>query len=272
MIAMALACEPDLLDRGRTHDSARRHDPGAGAGLAARPAAEERHGGSAHHARSRRGRGNGASRRVMYAGESSKARRADGILPRLPRIPIRASFSPRCPSVRGAANGSAVIRGSVPPLSREFIGCRFAERCDQAWDLCREQRACVACSGDQHGARCHLLASESGHAKRPESRGFWLASEAAAPDSSVHAPAPLLTVTDLRVHFPIRKGLLQRVVGHVKAVDGVSLAIRRRTHAGARGGVRLWQDDGGEGHAAAGPEPTGGRVDVRRRRPARAWR
>ncbi len=30
----------------------------------------------------------------------------------------------------------------------------------------------------------------------------------------------------LKVHFPIRKGLLKRTVGHVKAVDGVSLDIR----------------------------------------------
>ncbi len=29
----------------------------------------------------------------------------------------------------------------------------------------------------------------------------------------------------MRVHFPIRKGILQRVVGQVKAVDGVSLDI-----------------------------------------------
>jgi peptide/nickel transport system ATP-binding protein len=35
----------------------------------------------------------------------------------------------------------------------------------------------------------------------------------------------LLQVTDLKVHFPIRKGLFKRVAGHVKAVDGVSLKI-----------------------------------------------
>jgi len=35
----------------------------------------------------------------------------------------------------------------------------------------------------------------------------------------------ILQVKDLRVHFPIRKGILQRTVGHVKAVDGVSLQI-----------------------------------------------
>ncbi len=39
------------------------------------------------------------------------------------------------------------------------------------------------------------------------------------------APA-LLRADDLRVWFPIKKGFLQRVVDHVKAVDGVSLEIR----------------------------------------------
>jgi len=38
---------------------------------------------------------------------------------------------------------------------------------------------------------------------------------------------PLLCVVDLKQHFPIRAGLLQRVVGQVKAVDGVSFEIRR---------------------------------------------
>ena len=37
---------------------------------------------------------------------------------------------------------------------------------------------------------------------------------------------PLLTVGDLKVHFPIRRGFLfDRTVGHVKAVDGVSFEI-----------------------------------------------
>jgi len=37
---------------------------------------------------------------------------------------------------------------------------------------------------------------------------------------------PLLTVSDLMVHFPIRRGLLfDRTVGHVKAVDGVGFEI-----------------------------------------------
>ncbi|WEX08886.1 oligopeptide/dipeptide ABC transporter ATP-binding protein [Chelativorans sp. AA-79] len=39
--------------------------------------------------------------------------------------------------------------------------------------------------------------------------------------------APLLSVRDLKVHFPIRGGLLGKPVGWVKAVDGVSLDIAR---------------------------------------------
>jgi len=35
----------------------------------------------------------------------------------------------------------------------------------------------------------------------------------------------LLQVENLRTHYPIRKGLLGRTVGHVRAVDGVSFAI-----------------------------------------------
>jgi microcin C transport system ATP-binding protein len=42
-----------------------------------------------------------------------------------------------------------------------------------------------------------------------------------APDAPVIAEAKAL-----KVHFPIRRGLLRRVVGHIKAVDGVDVAIR----------------------------------------------
>ncbi|MFC1606638.1 ABC transporter ATP-binding protein [Candidatus Latescibacterota bacterium] len=37
----------------------------------------------------------------------------------------------------------------------------------------------------------------------------------------------ILTVKDLTKHFPIRKGLFSKVVGHVRAVDGISFDIRR---------------------------------------------
>src|SRR5262245_49592376 len=36
---------------------------------------------------------------------------------------------------------------------------------------------------------------------------------------------PILEVTDLKKHFPIKKGLFSRTVGYVRAVDGVSFSV-----------------------------------------------
>ena len=50
-----------------------------------------------------------------------------------------------------------------------------------------------------------------------------------SPDERHHAtpPSELVRLEGLEVHFPIRQGVLKRTVGHVRAVDGVDLGIRR---------------------------------------------
>jgi peptide/nickel transport system ATP-binding protein len=44
-------------------------------------------------------------------------------------------------------------------------------------------------------------------------------------ERSIESTHPLLEVRNLKKHYPITRGLLRRVVGHVKAVDDVSFAI-----------------------------------------------
>lgn len=48
----------------------------------------------------------------------------------------------------------------------------------------------------------------------------------APPPPRPHA-APLLEADDIKVWFPVRRGILRRVKGHIKAVDGVTFALRR---------------------------------------------
>ncbi len=47
--------------------------------------------------------------------------------------------------------------------------------------------------------------------------------------------APVIKADDLRVWFPIKKGLLRRTVGHVKAVDGVDVTVREGHNVGVVG-------------------------------------
>ena len=46
---------------------------------------------------------------------------------------------------------------------------------------------------------------------------------------------PVVEVDDVRVHFPIIKGVMRRPVGHVKAVDGISLIVREGQTVGVVG-------------------------------------
>ncbi len=57
------------------------------------------------------------------------------------------------------------------------------------------------------------------------------------PDPAPPQPAaPLILETkDLKVWFPIRRGVLRKTVGHVKAVDGVSVTLRRGETLGVVG-------------------------------------
>jgi peptide/nickel transport system ATP-binding protein/oligopeptide transport system ATP-binding protein len=87
--------------------------------------------------------------------------------------------------------------------------------------------------------------------------------------------SPVLEVRDLVKHFPIHGGLLQRRVGEVRAVDGVSFAIRRGETLGLVG-------ESGCGKSTIGKtvlkliEPTAGRIlldgeDVTGLAPSAMW-
>jgi oligopeptide/dipeptide ABC transporter ATP-binding protein len=73
----------------------------------------------------------------------------------------------------------------------------------------------------------------------------------------------ILEVKDLKMHFPIYRGLFQKVVGHLKAVDGVSFSLREREVLGLVG-------ESGCGKTTVGRtilrlyDPTSGEIRYRR--------
>ncbi len=158
---------------------------------------------------------------VMYAGqivESAGRRDFFGAA----RHPYSHKLFRSVPSRNKRGGALEVIAGAVPSLAQEFHGCRFAERCDWAWEQCRTTLPEWQPEGD-HGVRCHLYTAVG--RGRPGPAGM-TAEAAMQTREAGHTPTPpVLQVKDLAVHFPIRRGVLQRVAGYVRAVDGVSLTV-----------------------------------------------
>jgi peptide/nickel transport system ATP-binding protein len=161
---------------------------------------------------------------VMYAGEIVESARRDDFF-RNPAHPYSRKLFASLPDRQARDRSLAVIQGRVPSLTGEIRGCRFADRCDFAWPLCRATHPAWSTVEADHGVRCHLYSERAGE-KEEGASGSVAAQSAARGPVHPDTDMPLLAVQDLKVYFPIRKGILKRVVGHVKAVDGVSLSVR----------------------------------------------
>jgi len=156
---------------------------------------------------------------VMYAGHIVEQATREQLF-EAPAHPYTQKLFAALPDAQHHGRPLAAIPGSVPPLNDIPQACRFAPRCDKAWDLCHEQAPAWTVLEDGRGVRCHLYTQRNADVE-PRVRIVAKPEQVARPA----AASSILEVSNLRVHFPIRKGLLQRTVGHVKAVDGVSLSI-----------------------------------------------
>ena len=94
-------------------------------------------------------------------------------------------------------------------------------------------RVCVMTNGEivERGSTREIFASP----QHPYTKHL-LASEPKGSPPPANAKAPvILEAQNLRVWFPIKRGFLRRTVGHIKAVDGIDLAVKEGQTLGVVG-------------------------------------
>jgi len=124
----------------------------------------------------------------------------------------------------------ANIPGLPPDLAHPPAGCRFAARCGKVTDRCRTEEPKL--TGETAGHRYACWHPVDGPLT-PEEADAGARASAASPARAVtgdRAPAAagsatLLEIRDLVKEFPVTSGILQRSVGSVKAVSGVSFSV-----------------------------------------------
>jgi microcin C transport system ATP-binding protein len=94
-------------------------------------------------------------------------------------------------------------------------------------------RVCVMNQGEivEHGLTEAIFESPS-HTYTKHLLDAEPSGTALAPD---HGAPKIMKADDLRVYFPIKAGLMRRTVGHVKAVDGITVEIREGQTVGVVG-------------------------------------
>ncbi len=162
---------------------------------------------------------------VMYAGKLVELAPAK-VLFRNPLHPYTIKLLRSIPGQEKRGKALDTIAGTVPPATDYPVGCHFIGRCPREMEGCATIEPPLAERAAGHRAACHL--HDADFMSKPHSRPIKQEPDALAP---LTGPAvereTLLEVKGLKTWYPIRKGLLKRVAGHVKAVDGVDLSIRK---------------------------------------------
>ena len=161
---------------------------------------------------------------LMYAGQIVEVAGAADFFAR-PLHPYAVNLLDALPDAQQRGRRLAAIAGSVPALNQRFSACRFADRCADASALCHSAAPGLLTLPDGHSVRCVLYRDPQTPRKATRHSDLVHAPVQVAQGPATPSVQPLLQVQDYRVWFPIRKGLLQRTVGYVKAVDGVSFRL-----------------------------------------------
>lgn len=158
---------------------------------------------------------------VMYAGQIVEQGTRDAFFQH-PKHPYSQKLFEALPSKDKREEALSIIPGSVPVLSQTFTSCRFNSRCSFVDKVCNEQVPQWQRISEVQGVRCFLYdENQSLNKTMNKAPSIKKLNRKTATNES------LLKVDNLKVHFPIHKGLLKRTVGYVYAVDEVSIDVKK---------------------------------------------
>ena len=165
---------------------------------------------------------------LMYAGQIIEEASAATFFAH-PLHPYARALMRALPGSARRGQALEAIAGTVPAMSQSFAGCRFEPRCARAMPHCAHTRPGLVQVDENTAVRCLLyvsggdVAAKASPVALPATPKSAAAGRAAPSDNAV----PVLNVQGLRVRFPIRGGLFQRIQGYFDAVDGVSFQVAK---------------------------------------------
>jgi peptide/nickel transport system ATP-binding protein len=177
---------------------------------------------------------------LMYAGQIVEVAEAKDFFAS-PLHPYAKQLLAALPDTAKRGQQLTAIKGTVPALTRDFTSCRFVERCVYALPECHTTQPQLLGVGasigtqEEHAVRCLLYANSAipdlniipANNISNTSKYIPVLASVNSQKTGIPNDSILLDVQNLAVEFPIRKGLLKREVGVVRAVDGVSFSVQR---------------------------------------------
>jgi peptide/nickel transport system ATP-binding protein len=132
------------------------------------------------------------------------------------------------PSIEGTEERLIPIKGAPPDLHEEATSCPFAPRCRFVIDRCLEENPPLMPVAPNHTSACWRGEEIRAGLDIPVEVEVIASVEPLQKGKSQEAPPEILVaVHNLEKHFPIKRGIIKRQVGAVKAVDGVTFDVRR---------------------------------------------
>jgi len=169
---------------------------------------------------------------VMYAGEMIEEGPIERLFER-PRHPYTVGLLKSIPRLDDPRSRLETIEGTMPDLVAMPEGCSFADRCPHANEDCRSHDPTLERVGDDHRSACirveeldfeSMKAFDEDIKERTEDEG--------------RSKAELLTARNLRKYFSTATGLVDRLLGvenQIHAVDDIELTLHEGETVGLVG-------------------------------------